>query len=189
MGESGDELCVFGFKRDTPIQITLTFPSGTESQWTLCDPCREGSDFIISPFMALPDYPIGLYHVRASQESVSAVGTFTLQRASKPTLAVRENCVDYFDGVPRGTVVHIGVSGFPYIQQAQLLLYYARTENGDAQFIASVPMVIDGAGDGLYVLPTQSDDPPGYYAVRTIPSIVENWINSLGPQHFCFRLK
>jgi hypothetical protein len=50
-------------------------------------------------------------------------------------------------------------------------------------------MVIDGAGDGLYVLPTQSDDPPGYYAVRTIPSIDENWINSLGPQHFCFRLK
>jgi hypothetical protein len=188
MGEPGDEFCAFGFNRGAPVQITLTFPTGNESRWMLCDPCR-GADYIISPFMALPDYPIGLYHVRASQGSVSVEGTFTLQRAPDPTLAVRENCVDYLDGVPRGTVVHIGVSGFPHIQQAQLLLYYARTKDGDAHFIASVPMVIDSAGEGLYILATHSDDPPGYYAVRAIPSIDINWINSLGPQHFCFYLK
>jgi hypothetical protein len=183
MGETGDDFCAFNFKPGAPVQITLTFPTGDKSRWTLCGPCRGAVD-IMSPFMALPDYPIGLYHVRATQGSLSADGTFTLQRAPHPTLAVRENCVEY-DGVQRGKVVHLGVSGFRDSQQVQLLLYYAKTRNGNAQFIASVPLVIDGNGSGLYTLATRSDDPPGYYAVRTIPSTDTTWHEA----YFCIHLK
>jgi hypothetical protein len=170
MGARQEDICAFGFDRDTPIQVTLTFPTGDESQWTLCDPCGN-SDYMRLPFTPLPDYPMGSYHVRASQASASAEGTFTLQPPTDPTFAVRENYVNYTDGVPRGAVVHIGVSGFPRSGQAQLLLYYSATPKDVGQFIASVPMAVDGAGNGLYTLLTRSDDPPGYYAIRTIPAI------------------
>jgi hypothetical protein len=46
-------------------------------------------------------------------------------------------------------------------------------------------MVIDSAGDGLYTLATHSDDPAGYYAVRTVPATDSNWHEAF----LCFQLK
>jgi hypothetical protein len=175
MGARTEDICAFGFDRADPIQITLTLPTGDESRWTLCDPC-ENADYFVSPFTPLPDYPIGSYYVRASQGSTSAEGTFTLQPSPDPTFAVRENYTAYPDGVSRGTVVHIGVSGFPPSGQARLLVYYSPTREAEVgQFIASVPITVDDTGDGLYSLVTRSDDPPGYYAVRTIPAADTTW--------------
>lgn len=179
MGARKEDICAFGFDRGTPIQITLTLPTGDESRWTLCDPCGN-ADYIRLPFTPLPDYPIGSYHVRASQGSAFADGSFTLQPSADPTVAVRENYTASADGVPRGTVVHIGVSGFPQSRKALLLLYYSATSEADVgQFIASVPIAVDDVGDGLYTLATHSDDPPGYYAVRTIPATDTTWDETL----------
>jgi hypothetical protein len=168
-----DELCLFRFAPEAPIDVSVTSPIGTVKRLEGCTSCPHLLWF------GLPGDPLGTYKVTAVQGPLEATGRFDLHAAQDPTLLVAESWSNHGGGVPRGSTIRIGVAGFRPNEIVKLLFYYAPKEDSNqGGYRTSVSLRMDAMGQRLYRLQTRLDDPKGFYAVRTLPAVDVMWRES-----------
>ncbi|GIF75469.1 hypothetical protein [Asanoa siamensis] len=171
---SRTRLCFLGFNQEQPLALTIVEPGGRTLVHDLTPPADVEADFLYR-FPRTPGERLGDYHVRAVQGEVAVTLDFTVRRATAPRI-----WVDHRPGMIPGDDVHVFVGGFPPNRTVDLLLYGGE----ERRYRTSIPVSVDGNGEGHVVLDTKLDDAVGCYGV-THPLVyaVEDEVRSL----FCLR--
>lgn len=111
------DICVKGFEDTPAVNVVVTFPNGSER--TLLQSPESGEQNRRSPFFAYPPNPLGEYHVRATQGSASATGTFEIVAPKSPKLVL------LLYEIVAGGSVPVALSGFDPRERIELYLYRA----------------------------------------------------------------
>jgi hypothetical protein len=165
-------ICVAHFRPGQMIALAITGPDGSAETHELCFACgdEQGQPAVEWQWGSLPGDATGRYQLTAIQGDLAAAAAFTLDRARLPHLRVVEGGSDQ-RAQPRGTPMHVALSGFQPRQVIRVLLYRANRRFDQGRYIASVPLATDAHGERLWTLSTSASDPSGFYVLRSQPQV------------------
>jgi hypothetical protein len=174
-------ICLKGFNRGAPIQVTIRSPAGRLQQLTAVIPsCAVPPCTPLTGWAALPGDPLGRYELTAVQGNLSAAGRATVEPADSPRLMVIGSTGDDLMRrvtVRRGTTVGIALAGLRPRRSIDLLFYHTPSFEWCAEacttmdFQATTTVPLDAGGGAIFRLRTSLTDPPGCYVVNTWPPL------------------
>jgi hypothetical protein len=174
-------LVVFpGFDQVTPIDLTVTLPDGqVRSFQVLPEHPFAGTvgNALALRFIPQVGDPLGTYLFYALQGDRQASAAAPVVLATSPWITTPGDLFQPPFGpqqaLPPGGVFNFALSGVAPEQLVELYLYRGTEGHEfplDFSYLATLPPVtVDVRGEALFTLPTQPDDPPGFYLIETRP--------------------